>query len=49
MYIPIVNIEKENDLENHFNSIQYGPFRGCSRMKGAKGPPFLKSVAHILQ
>ena len=32
------------------NPIQYGPFRGCSRMvAGQKGPPSRKSVAHTLK
>ena len=32
------------------NPIQDGLFRGYSRMgRGQKGPPFLKSVKHILQ
>ena len=31
-----------------FNPIQDGHFRGCSRMGGAKRPPSLKSVTHII-
>ena len=32
-----------------FNSIQDGPFRGCTRMENPKRLPSLKSVKHILQ
>ena len=31
------------------NPIQDEHFRGCSRMEGAKSPPSLKSLTHILQ
>ena len=33
----------------YFNPIQDGHFQGCSRMGGAKRPPSLKSVTHILK
>ena len=36
-------------LQLNFDSIQDGPFRGCSRKGGRKGSPSLKSVKHILQ
>ena len=36
-------------IQTNINPIQDGLFGGCSRMVGAKRPPSLKSVSHILQ
>ena len=41
-----------HDIQNKnltFNSIQDGLFGGCLRIEGAKKPPSLEFVTHILQ
>ena len=49
MTVSLENKDSEQLSRGVLNPIQDGLFRGCLRMEGAKRPPSLKSVTHILQ